>query len=146
MKEKIEFEARRLFELNGGSSERSGEVEPCGACGGAGYTVESRAGCCGNATSTGECCGNHIEEQCQEGCGACEGTGIEAMGQPLPQGMTDESIEAALLAFNKEKSAQTGEPFYREWWEEFKRECPVEFSEEMAQMRCALRAAMKAGA
>lgn len=62
---------------------------------------------------------------------------IAAMPQ---QSVEHRDVEAALYALNVERSAQMGEPFYREWWEQYKIERPEEFAEEMAQMKAAIAA------
>lgn len=49
-----------------------------------------------------------------------------------------ELVEKMLVAFLTEKSAQCGEPFYMDMWEEYKREKPDEYHEEFVQMQCAL--------
>ena len=49
-----------------------------------------------------------------------------------------ELVEKMLVAFLTEKSAQCGEPFYMDMWEEYKREKPEEYHEEFVQMQCAL--------
>jgi len=55
-----------------------------------------------------------------------------------------ELVEKMLVAFLTEKSAQCGEPFYMDMWEEYKREKPDEYHEEFVQMQCALAVALTA--
>ena len=54
---------------------------------------------------------------------------------------TETEIEAALFAFLEEQSAQMGERFDREMFAQFKAELPIDFDEQIVQMRCAIRAA-----
>lgn len=59
--------------------------------------------------------------------------------------ISKEAVEAALVAFLKEKSAQMGEAWYSDMWEEYKRDNAEGFDEEMAQMRCAITALLQTG-
>jgi hypothetical protein len=56
-------------------SAHAGGVADCPDCDGSGYRTISEAGCCGNPTRTGECCGNAIEVPGTEKCSTCGGSG-----------------------------------------------------------------------
>lgn len=49
------------------------------------------------------------------------------------------SIEAALFAFLRERSAQVGERFDMEMFQQLKADYPEQFDDEMVQMRCAIK-------
>jgi len=50
------------------------EIKYCPYCGGAGFTEEVRAVCCGRGQY--ECCGDPDPEYYQEPCQACQTTGL----------------------------------------------------------------------
>lgn len=50
------------------------------------------------------------------------------------------SIEAALFAFLRERSAQIGERFDMEMFQQLKAQDPEQFDDEIVQMRCAIEA------
>lgn len=70
-------ERARLLKAALTAGEKAGAVgEQCPDCSGSGSHLVSVAGCCGNGTKTGECCGNAIEVPGEEACNSCGGTGI----------------------------------------------------------------------
>lgn len=57
-----------------------------------------------------------------------------------------QAMDCALYAYKKERSAQCGEGFTREMYDELAREVPVEIDEERVAMQCAFDAAFATGA
>lgn len=71
-------------------SAHAGGEEDCPDCDGSGYRAISEAGCCGNPTRTGECCGNAIEVPGTEKCSTCGGSGKQP-GPSQAEGAANDS-------------------------------------------------------
>lgn len=58
------------------------QAAQCPQCGGLGWDVETRAGCCGSYLPTGECCGVAVPVQEQVECGCWQGELRRSNGDP----------------------------------------------------------------